>query len=129
MRLLVLPVLCSVMLLAVALLTGCGGPPPEVTPALVAVAQQRWPDTSEEMLLRGRQVLTTNCTRCHGVRQPADHEPKDWDAYVREMGPRARLDEAQTKDLLRYLLAAQEQATHPIAPVQAAQPAAAPASP
>ncbi len=120
MRLLVLPVAC-----VLSLLTGCGGPPPEVTPALVASAQQRWPDTTNEMLLRGRLVLTTRCTACHGVRQPADHQPKDWEAYVREMGPRARLDADQTKDLLRYLLAAQEQATHPVVqPPAVGQPVA-----
>jgi hypothetical protein len=90
------------------LLVSCGGPPPEVTPALVARAQRQSPGVTAESLERGRQVLLTKCTACHGVRQPADYSPTLWRGYIREMGPKALLDDGQAAELLRYVLTAQE---------------------
>ena len=90
---------------------GCGDtPPPEVTPALMTVAQRQWPGITAEQLQRGRQTLMIRCTECHGLRQPVDHLPREWAAYLLEMGPKARLDERDTTELTRYLLAAREQA-------------------
>lgn len=92
------------------LLGSCGGPPPEVTPALVARAQRQTPSVSAESLVRGRHILLTKCTACHGVRQPADYSSTLWRGYIREMAPKALLDEGHASDLLQYVLAAQEQA-------------------
>jgi cytochrome c5 len=95
----------------VALLVGlaaCGAAAPAVTPGLVTVAQRRWADTSADELSRGRQLLTTRCTACHGLRDPADHGPAEWEFYLKEMGQRAHLDTAEAQALQRYVLSARE---------------------
>lgn len=102
-----------VLLLTGFLLASCGGPPPEVTPAMVARAQRQTPTVTTESLERGRQILLTKCTACHGVRQPADYSPTLWRGYIREMGPKALLDTGSMSDLLQYVLIAQEQAQDP----------------
>jgi cytochrome c553 len=93
------------MLLA-ALLAGCGGHAPPVDAALVAKAQALAPGATAASLDRGRELLVTACTKCHGIRTPSDYTLPEWQGYLREMAPKAELNEDQVAVLLRYITVA-----------------------
>lgn len=98
------------VVLLVILLAGCGGKVPEVTPAMVAVAHARWPAADAVSLQRGRDVLTTRCTKCHAAPLPISHSEDEWAYYLIEMSKRAELDQAQHDELWQFLLAARDPA-------------------
>lgn len=99
----------AVLLLPIAVLAGCGQPPPEVTPGLVVRARARWPEASEASLSQGRTTFLSHCGRCHDHPDPARHDEKEWTYYVREMSPRAQLDADEQRDMLRFLIAAHDE--------------------
>lgn len=98
------------MLVVIAglVLAGCGVVLAPVDPALVIEAQRRFPDATEVELLRGREVLRTKCTQCHGVRDPRAYDEKAWTFYVGEMSARATLTLVDKQALLRYALVARD---------------------
>ena len=61
---------------------------------------------STESLEAGRAVLATRCVSCHGLEPIAKYSENDWRRIVEGMGPRARLDAREERDLLAYLIAA-----------------------
>lgn len=99
----------AVLLLPIALLAGCGKPPPEVTPGLIVRAQARWPDATEATLVQGRTTFLTHCGRCHDHPDAARHDEAGWIYYMREMSPRAQLDADGQRDVLRFLIAAHDE--------------------
>ena len=101
-------------LLAVATVIIVGGCPPrgsaavpEVSPAMVDHAAKAWPGADPLQLQRGRALLTSGrCSQCHGQPGPQSAKAGDWPDVVKRMGRKAKFDDAQREDLLRYLLAA-----------------------
>ena len=81
---------------------------PRVTPELTAFAISRWPDTTQEGLLRGREILTTRCNRCHFTPDPKEEPLAEWPDWVRKMGRKSKLDADQQALVLRFILVARE---------------------
>jgi hypothetical protein len=96
----------SLSLLLIGLLAGCGGHAPSVDAALVTKAQARWPEANAASLEQGREILVTACTKCHEIRTPSDYTLREWQGYLREMAPKAELNEDQVALLLRYVTVA-----------------------
>ena len=99
----------AALFLLVAALSGCGQPPPEVTPGLAGRARAHWPEAAEATLRHGRETFLTHCGRCHSHPDPAHHDEKEWTYYVREMAPRAQLEADEQRDVLRFLIAAHDE--------------------
>lgn len=99
-----------VLLLGASLLglsvCGPGWVPPPVSPELLARGQARFPDVTAEQLARGRSLLVTRCSRCHGVPSPTAKPEARWPRIVERMGRKARLDAAGKQDVLRFVLVA-----------------------
>jgi mono/diheme cytochrome c family protein len=94
----------AVPLLALTLgMLACAGIVPPVTPDQVARAGQRWPDSSEATLRRGRRLYVARCSACHTLESPPDRSPEDWADHLDAMSPRARLTPQETTLILRYL--------------------------
>lgn len=93
---------------AALLLVGCGPVVPPADAALVAIAQKRWPEANAIQLEQGRLLFTTRCTTCHALRDPAKYGPADWSYYLKIMGPRAQLADAERQAVERYLVAAHD---------------------
>ena len=87
-------------------LVGCGrAVAPMVTPADVARATERWPDTDDVELTAGRAVLLRSCGGCHLVPMPSDVAPAAWPGVLDEMAPEAGLEVDERQALERYLIA------------------------
>jgi cytochrome c5 len=93
-------------LVATALaLAACGRTTlPLVSPADVARATERWPDTSDVELNAGRDVLRRSCGGCHLVPLPTDVAPAGWPGVLDEMAPEAALESDERQALERYLV-------------------------
>ena len=88
------------------LLVACAGS--SVIPAMVTVAQKRWPDASREGLERGQAIFASKCKDCHALPSPKAHTAEAWPAIVGKMGKLAGLDAASAESVLRYVTAARE---------------------
>ena len=81
---------------------------PAVSPAMTASAQKN--GSSAGSLESGRIVLTTRCIGCHGVQPLGKYSLEKWGEIVDKMAPRAKLTQAQERDLLAYISAARSEA-------------------
>lgn len=95
-------------LVALSGLVGCpsrSNPlPATATPGQVAAFLVTTPASSAERLESGRQLVITNCRRCHGYPLPAEVTRDEWPAVVRKMCKRTRIPEADHALVLEYLL-------------------------
>jgi cytochrome c5 len=88
---------------AMLLALGCAETLPPVATADVTRAQSAWPKTTLADLERGRDLYRSRCTECHSLYSPGTYAPDRWPKLVKEMTDKARLDEAETRDVTRYL--------------------------
>ena len=92
---------------AVVLLPASCGPgyiAPPVTPQLVKISRTPLPE-----LERGFAVHQAKCAKCHGFENPADYEADELTREIMpEMARKAKLDMADEKAVLAYLLAARK---------------------
>jgi hypothetical protein len=107
--------------LALVLAAACGPPfqPPPVSPRLVALGQARWPDTTAASLARGRATFVASCGKggfCHRLRDPRAYPAARWPRILEKMAKKARLDDSQREDVLRFLLSVRELSVAPPAP-------------
>ena len=86
--------------LAIALLVGCGGPPPVAT----AADAERSHVTLEE-LAQGRSLLLSRCSGCHRTPVPKDYAPDKWPHQIDKMVDRAKLDVNERRAIETYLVA------------------------
>jgi len=59
-------------------------------------------------LAAGRRAFATRCTSCHAPVPIAKYNSAEWRAKVLRMSDRARLNEAEAKQITAYLVAARE---------------------
>jgi cytochrome c5 len=59
-----------------------------------------------EQLVKGREIFTQNCDRCHKLKNPSIHDAAGWTSTMRRMAPKAKLSDADAKLVLDYLSAA-----------------------
>jgi mono/diheme cytochrome c family protein len=91
---------------AVLVLASCGASPtPRVTPELLAAAQADDGAVGAGDLEHGREIYIGRCAACHALPRPADYDPPTWRKWMRSMAPKAKLDNGQEHDALRYVLA------------------------
>jgi hypothetical protein len=86
------------------LLAGCGVP--RVTPQMAAAAQARWPDLDQPRLEAARDLYLRRCSACHGLYVPDDYSEREWPERVRKMQKKAKIDDAQRDEIVRFLIAA-----------------------
>ena len=104
----------SRLLLPAAVVFTVGCPPrgnahlPEATPAMTASAQARWPDATIEQLAHGRVTMMAHCSECHGLAAPRSEVAAEWPKIMQRMAKKAKLEDAQREDILRYVLAARD---------------------
>ncbi len=96
----------GLVILPILLIVSCATAVPRVSPELIAAARARDPDASGEGLERGRDLFTTRCDTCHSLPPPTSHSASEWPGFVASMGKKARLDQVQQDEILRYVLAA-----------------------
>jgi hypothetical protein len=77
----------------------------------LAVAQQRWPGTTETELRDGNTIYTTKCTRCHKNYKPEKFSEKKWLHELDDMAPKAKLTDLEKQSLTRYLLTSRQVAS------------------
>ena len=53
----------------------------------------------------GKETFTAKCGRCHGLKDPANYTAERWVGLIDWMGPKARLDETEKKNVLAYVQA------------------------
>src|ERR1043165_5143670 len=100
------PRLAIGLVLMASLGTSCGRALPPVTPELVSAASARWTGMDAARLEASRSLYVQRCSTCHGLYGPEACSESRWPAVMAEMARKARLDEGQREELLRFILAA-----------------------
>ncbi len=94
--------------------TSCGPSykAPPVTPQLVKASR-----TPTSNLERGYAIHQAKCAKCHPFENPADYELGELtDEIMPEMARKSKLDHADEKAVLEYLLAVRKLPPPPVAP-------------
>jgi mono/diheme cytochrome c family protein len=90
--------------LAIVAITPCCGPSYVAPPVTAALAQRSKAPVSE--LQRGHEVHQAKCAKCHAFEDPADYGVAELrDEIMPVMARKAKLDSADEKAVLAYLLA------------------------
>lgn len=92
-----LAVLCGL-----GMLSACATLPIPVE-ADVADGQKLFPELTLDTLHAGYKVAKSNCSKCHAVRMPWSETTEDWPAYIKKMGAKAKLSDAD-KDLVQQYM-------------------------
>lgn len=75
---------------------------------VLAAAQQRWPDVTEESLAKGKTILTTRCVKCHPAKPITKFTEKEWEKILTKMSPKAKLNTEEAETLRRFVLASRQ---------------------
>lgn len=79
---------------------------PPIDQGMIEYGQKQ--GVSDQSLLTGRLTYLNRCISCHGI-EPIDRYSMDqWEVIVPEMSKEAKLNDAQTADLLNYIRTARE---------------------
>lgn len=103
--------LAGILTLAIAALTvACAAAfvTPDVTPELAAAYADRYPDATAGDLERGRELFASSCGRggfCHKLPNPSSRRDDQWPSIMTRMADKAALNDAQERDVLRFILA------------------------
>src|SRR5690349_4821003 len=60
---------------------------------------QSFPENSPEAIAAGKIIFETRCNRCHDLKTPEGYTAQRWTAILLTMGPRARLNDEQVKQV------------------------------
>jgi cytochrome c5 len=93
------------LLVIAVLVSGCTRLPP-LQANQVAAAGDRWPGTTDAMLVEGQRMYSVRCSACHSLYQPDALKKHDWDDISDEMVERAKLTPHEQDLVFRYLYAA-----------------------
>lgn len=77
---------------------------PQPTPAGAERVRARWPEVSARDLERGRELYAGRCATCHQLYDPGSYGAEHWELEVAEMSERAKLDAAEQRAILQYLV-------------------------
>jgi len=95
-------------LLALPLLAGCPSRSnPEPVPATAAQVKTYVAlnaTSSAERIEAGRQLVITNCRRCHGYPKPDEVAHDDWPAIAKKMCKRTKIPESDHDLVVEYLV-------------------------
>jgi len=94
--------------LALPVLAGCpsrSNPEPvSATPAQVTAYVALNPASSAERIESGRQLVITNCRRCHGYPKPDEVSHDEWPAVATKMCKRTKIPESDHAQVVEYLV-------------------------
>ena len=51
----------------------------------------------------GKKLYTGKCARCHKLYEPVKYDDKTWDSWMTKMREKAKLNDAQYRQLSTYL--------------------------
>ena len=88
--------------------TAASTTPPATGLSLLDAAKAIDPNASQAMLDQGKEILNTNCTKCHGYKDPSNFTAEKWSHELDEMIPKAKLTEDQALVLRLYTAAYQK---------------------
>lgn len=71
--------------------------PPANTPPAAAVKMESAEVTA------GKNIYTTKCARCHGVKKVDDYTVQQWIPIMESMAPKARLDATEKTNVTAYV--------------------------
>jgi cytochrome c5 len=78
------------------------------TEDVLVTAKQLYPNISLDDLTKGHSLLTTSCTRCHGLNPVTKYTTDEWQKIISAMAPKAKLDDTQKTLLTQYILSSRE---------------------
>jgi nitrate/TMAO reductase-like tetraheme cytochrome c subunit len=87
-----------------AILAGCASQLYKPVASDAAWATQHWQTTSQNDLARGRSYYVTNCSSCHKLYSPQEHDESGWVKAVDEMKTKARIADTTADLIVRYLV-------------------------
>src|SRR5262249_42638580 len=96
----------GVVVAGLAMVVACVPEVPRFGAEQLEAVRTNWPQTTEQDLVRGRQLYQAKCGGCHALEAPESRTPKQWDEALDEMAMRARMTDADREDVFRYLWAA-----------------------
>jgi len=70
---------------------------------LVAIGTARAADLSDKEIAEARKLYNAKCAKCHKFYDPAKYDLAEWNMWMRKMSKKAKLKEAQSELLRRYL--------------------------
>ena len=93
-----------ITILGLTLLAACAGQLRIPTEYDAARGAARWDCYDLSELQRGRELYVLKCGSCHALHLPEELSETDWSAVFPEMREEAKLDDAQSGLILKYLL-------------------------
>lgn len=82
-----------------------GTMPAPISESTVQNARARWPEATAESLAHGRALFITRCQRCHDLPDRRAYSDERWPKILGSMGPRAKLDPVQHRQVLQFIVA------------------------
>ena len=70
---------------------------------LVAIGTARAADLSDKEIAEARKLYNAKCAKCHKFYDPAKYDDGEWQTWMQKMSRKAKLKEAQSELLGRYL--------------------------
>jgi uncharacterized membrane protein len=58
-----------------------------------------------DIIQAGQTIYTTKCVKCHAQKNTADFTKVQWDGILKEMAPKAKLNETETAQVAAYVKA------------------------
>jgi mono/diheme cytochrome c family protein len=98
----------TAFLLSIAANAACVTAPPVPTERDVQIARATEPSATLQQLVDGLRLFIHRCGGCHALYQPTELPRDEWSAAVDEMKERAKLTDAQRREILRYVLTASQ---------------------
>jgi hypothetical protein len=83
--------------------------PGPVSPQLVQQAQTQFPEATEQSLAQGRDLFVERCDRCHKLPDRRAVSEQEWPKILERMAKKAKLDDAQHKLVLQFILSERNQ--------------------
>jgi mono/diheme cytochrome c family protein len=93
-------------ILTALLLAGCAAQLPPPTEADALRGSALYPGLTLGDLAQGRQRYVQHCSGCHALVRPEQKSAAEWPKMVVEMKERAKLSDAETAEIARYLVVA-----------------------
>ncbi len=69
------------------------------------------PEASLQELVKGREIYTERCARCHSLYLPDRFSTAQWKAALDRMQPRARIDSTEKELILKMIFAGKARST------------------
>jgi len=73
------------------------------TAALVVIGAARAAELSAKETADARKLYNTKCAKCHKFYDPAKYTDEEWQTWMRKMSKKAKLKNAQSELIGRYL--------------------------